>query len=77
MNCFCDLKIFSNFESFSRSLEQFIQTVKGQNNFGNRMPFQLVPGGFSDLINQNNYNSDWNKIFGFINLHEKLENIIC
>ena len=29
-------------------LEQFIQTVKGQNNFGNRILFFLVPGGFSD-----------------------------
>ena len=27
------------FEIFIRSLEQFIQTVKGQNNFGNRMLF--------------------------------------
>ena len=30
-----------------RSLEQFIRTVKGQNNFCNRM---LIPGGFLDLI---------------------------
>ena len=27
------------FAKFSRSLEQFIQTVKGQNNFWNRMPW--------------------------------------
>ena len=27
------------FAKFLRSLEQFIQTVKGQNNFGNRMFF--------------------------------------
>ena len=27
------------FAKFLRSLEQFIQTVKGQNNFGNRMLF--------------------------------------
>ena len=27
------------FGNFLRSLEQFIQTVKGQNNFGNRMLF--------------------------------------
>ena len=40
INCSNDLKIFansrpsaSNFKSFSRSLEQFIQTVKVQNNF--------------------------------------------
>ena len=34
------------FAKILRSLEQ-VQTVKGQN----RMLFQLVPGGFSDLIN--------------------------
>ena len=46
LNCSSDLKNFansrpsaSNFKSFSQSLEQFIQTVKGQNNFGNRMLF--------------------------------------
>ena len=33
-----------------RSLEQFIQTVKGQKNLGNIMLFYLIPGGFSDLI---------------------------
>ena len=27
------------FAKFLRSLQQFIQTVKGQNNFGNRMLF--------------------------------------
>ena len=27
------------FENFMRSLEQFIQTVKGQKSFGNRMIF--------------------------------------
>ena len=38
------------FAKFLRSLEQFIQTVKGQNNFWNRMLFKLIPGGFSDLM---------------------------
>ena len=32
------------FENFLWSLEQFIQTVKGQNNFGNIKLLQLVPG---------------------------------
>ena len=32
------------------SLEQFIRTVKGQYNFGNRMQFYLASGGFSELI---------------------------
>ena len=39
------------FGNFFKSLEQFIQTVKGQNNFCNRISFKFVPGGFSDLIN--------------------------
>ena len=34
------------FAKFLRSLEQFIQTVKGQT----RMLFKIVLGGFSDLI---------------------------
>ena len=34
-----------NLEKFLRLLEQFIQTVEGQN------AFQLVLGGFPDLIN--------------------------
>ena len=38
------------FAIFLRSLEQFIQAVKGQNKiFDNRMLFQLVLGGFSYL----------------------------
>ena len=38
------------FAKLLRSLEQFIQTVKGQNNFRNRMFFFLFHEGFSDLI---------------------------
>ena len=38
------------FADFLRSLEQYIETVKGQNNsWYYRMLFSLVPGGFSDL----------------------------
>ena len=36
--------------------------------------FLLVLGGFSDLINQNNFNSNWKNILGFRNMQEKLEN---
>ena len=49
---YCEKKLFQDrekllkfeaegreFAKFLRSLEQFIQTVKGQNNFGNRMLF--------------------------------------
>ena len=37
------------FAKILRSLEQFIRTVKGQNNFWNRILFKLVSGSFSDL----------------------------
>ena len=57
-NCSSDQEKLLKFEAEGRefakclrSLEQFIETVKGQKNFGNRMLFYLVPGGFSDLIN--------------------------
>ena len=38
------------FAKFLRSLEQFIQTEKSQNNFPYRMLFRLVPGGFLHII---------------------------
>ena len=41
--------------------EQFIRTVKGQNNFWNRMLFYLIPGGFLDLIHYNSYILNWEK----------------
>ena len=54
--CFSDREKLSKFRAegwefakFLRSLEQFIQTVKGF--FGNRMLFKLVPRGFSYLMN--------------------------
>ena len=34
------------------------------------MLFQLAPGGFSDLMHWNNYNSDWKKQVGFRNLQQ-------
>ena len=53
-NCYSDREKHLKFEAEGRefakvlkSLEQFIQTVEGQNNFRNRM---LVTGCFSDLI---------------------------
>ena len=61
------------FAKFLRSQEQFIQTVKGQTIFGKRMLFKYFTGGFSYLINQNNWNSNWNKILGFRNMQEKLK----
>ena len=57
-NCSSDREKLLKFEAegrefakFLRSLEQFIPTVKGQNNFWNKMLFLLFPRGFSDLIN--------------------------
>ena len=40
----------SEFDKSLTSLEKFIRTVKGKDNFLNRMLFQLVNGGFSDRI---------------------------
>ena len=40
------------------------------------MLFQLVPGGFSYQINQNNSNSNWKKILGFRKKGEKLEKLM-
>ena len=47
------------FATILRLLERYIQTVKDQNNFLNRITFLLIPGGFSDPINLNNYDSNW------------------
>ena len=41
------------------------------------MFFQLVPGGFSDLINQNNYSSNWKKLLGFRNLQERPKKLLA
>ena len=62
------------FANFLRLLEQSIRKVKDQNNFWSKMLFKLISEGFSDLINQNNYNSNWKKLLGFRNMQEKLEN---
>ena len=35
--------------------------------------YLFLPGGFSYLINQKNYNSNWKKILGFRKMQEKLE----
>ena len=47
------------FAKLLRSLEQFIRTEKGKNNFWNSGLFKLVPWGFSDLIDWSNLNSNW------------------
>ena len=60
------------FPKFLRSLEQFIQTEKGQNNF-------LVTECFFNLFmevsytNHMNWNSNWKKLLGFRNMQEKVK----
>ena len=55
------------FAKVLRSLEQFVRTVKGQNNL-------LVPGGFSDIIKIDQLEFKLEKILAFRNMQEKLEN---
>ena len=69
------LKFVANGREFAKileSLEQFIQTLKGKNNFWNRILFELVPGGFTDLVD---HDSNWKKILGFRNLQENLKKV--
>ena len=68
-NCFDLLweKIVLVIESFKilRSLKHWkVRTI-----FGNEMPLYLVHGGFSDLINYNNWNSNWKKKLGIRNTY--------
>jgi hypothetical protein len=53
------------FVNFLRSLEQFVQTVKGQNLFLE----------VSQVSKNYNYNSNWKKLLGLRNMQKKLENI--
>ena len=65
------------FANFLRSLERFIQTVKGKNNFWQKNAFLTCSsGGVSYLKNYSNYNLNWKKLLGFRNMQENLENII-
>ena len=47
--------------------------LKGKSK-GKRYRWNPPPGGFSDLINQNNQNSNWKKLLGFRNMQVKLKN---
>ena len=60
-----DLKTEGQEFEILRSLEQFIQTIKVQNNFWLQNAFLT-----------NTYNSNWKKI-GFRNMQEKFEKIYC
>ena len=37
------------------------------------MVFLIVPGGFSYLINNKSYNSNWKNLLGFRNMQEKFD----
>ena len=37
------------------------------------MLFKLFSGGFSDIMNWDNWNSNWKKLLRFRNMQEKLE----
>ena len=64
------------FSKILRSLEQFIQTVKGQNNFWQQNAFLTSSWRFliSNELEQLEFKLE--KILGFKNMQEKLEKII-
>ena len=80
-NCSSDWEILLKFgaegREFTKNLRslRFIWTVqwKVRTTFGYRILFKLIPGGFSDLMNWNKYNSDWKKLLGFSNMQKKFE----
>ena len=59
-----------------RSQEKFIQTVKGQYNFWNRMLFLVVPEGFSNLNILEQLEFKMKKQLGLRNLQENIEKIV-
>ena len=76
-NCSSDLLKFKaegrEFAKFLRSLEQFIQTVKGQNAFLTCSWRFLI---LSNKLEQLEFKLEKNnKLLGFRNMQEKLENI--
>ena len=68
INCPSDLK------SFSRSLEQFFLTV-GQNNFGNKIPFQTWLGLLYQSFSQPNIVSSFSIVFRTIRIVKKVRKI--
>ena len=66
------LRICKFFEIIRKNFSNWkVRTI-----FDNRMRFLLFLGGFSYLINQNNYNSNCKKMLRFRNLQEKLEKVV-
>jgi hypothetical protein len=70
------LKFETEFAKILRSLEQFIQTVKGQNNFWKQNAFLTCSCRFliSNKLEQLKFKLE--KILGFRNMQDKLENNI-
>ena len=65
--------LYSDWKKNWDHLNNLFKQWKVRTIFGNRILFQLVPGCFSYLIIQNNWNSNWKKLSGFRNMQEKLE----
>ena len=61
------------FATFLRSLEQFIQTVKGQNNFWQQIAFLTFSWRFLTSYELEQLEFKLEKILGFRNMQEKLE----
>ena len=57
-NCSSDREKLLKFEAEGQEFAKFLRLLeqqwKAKRTFGNRILFQLVPGGFSYLINQDN-----------------------
>ena len=62
------------FEKILRSLEQFIQTIKGQNNFWQQNAFLTCSWRFLRYNELEQLEFKLEKILGFRNMQEKLEN---
>ena len=82
-NCSSDREKLLKFEAegrevskFLRSLEQFIQTVKGQNNFCQQNAFLTCSWRFliSNKLEQLEFNY-WKKLLGFRNMQEEFKKV--
>ena len=62
------------FEKILRSLEQFVRTVKGQNNFWQQNAFLTCSWRCLRLDKLEILKSIWKKLLGLRNMQEKLEN---
>ena len=67
-------KIFCRFEvegqEFSKFWDSYINSMKCQNNFRNKIPGTCYRRFQSDILHWNNQNTNWNKELGCITLQE-------